>query len=173
LLLTFLGYAQEQTKCGLLYYGDKAMTVKAPEGWVLDCEAGLVSHIPMVLYKEGSTWQDAETVMYVNFASLEMPDQETLKALMAYDEEQFKSYKGIEIAQQETLKIGNYNGVIKYFGGGDYPNYEYLAYLDVDTFAIMMVISSRSKEDLKASYSKFTEVLNSIRILKIETDRKK
>ena len=172
-LFGFLGHAQEQQECKFLYYGDKAVLLTPPEGWVLDCEAGLGSHIPAVLYKEGGSWVNSETVMYINFESLEIQDQESLEELMSYDEEQFRSaYRGIKIEEKEDVEIGKYNGVLKYFGGGDYPNYEYLTYLDVETFAIMMVISSKSKDSLKKYYPEYLKALNSIRIIKLERSYK-
>lgn len=168
-----LSYAQEQIECGLLYYGEKTIKLNAPEGWVLDCEAGLVSHIRLVMYPEGTTWQNAETAMHIDFESLEM-GQDGFEELISDFDSQFKAkYKGIKIKKRKTIKIRNYDGIVKYLGGGDYPNYEYLAYIDVDTFVITMTVSSRSKKNLKASYSDFMKVLNSIQILELKSNHKK
>ncbi len=170
LMLNFLSSAQELKDCGIVFFESKSILSKAPEGWVLDCEAGLPSHIPIVFYEKGTTYLDAETVMYINYESLGEVDQENLEDLISYDEEQFKkNYEGIEVKTIDDFKLEKYNGVVRYFGKGDYQSHEYIAYLDLKKFALLVVISSRSENALKENSNAFLELLHSIRVLKVKT----
>jgi hypothetical protein len=168
-LINHLSFAQEKTSCAILYYGNKAISLKAPDGWVLDCESGLENGINAVLYKYEKTWQNAKTVMYVNFASFDIENQRNLNDLISYDSSTFKeNYEGIKIDTKEKIELGQFKGIIKYFGGGTYKSFEYLAYLDLKEFAIMTVISSKSKSDLDANYLDFIKLLESITLIPLE-----
>ena len=60
----------EETFRGGIVHGPKAgFNISAPEGWVLDNEAGKAQDLPCVLYPKASSWSDAKTVMYANMAS--------------------------------------------------------------------------------------------------------
>lgn len=89
-LINSFSFAQEKTSCAILYYGNKAITPKAPNGRVLDYESGLKDGINAVLYKSGNTWQNAKTVMYLNFASFDIENQRNLNDLISYDSSTFK-----------------------------------------------------------------------------------
>lgn len=168
-LVNYLSFSQEKTNCAILYYGDKAITLKAPNGWVLDCESGSENGINAVFYKSGKTWENAKTVMYINFAPLDIEKQRNMKDLISYDMAQFKeNYEGIKINTKEKIELEKFNGIIKYFGGGTYEGFEYLAYLDLKKFAIMTVISSRSKSDLDTNYADFMSLLKSMQVINIE-----
>jgi hypothetical protein len=169
LLVNYFIFSQEKLNCSIIKYGNKGIIIKAPKGWILDCESGSESGINAVFYKNGETWQNAKTVMYLKFASLKMENQSNLNDLILYDTKTFKeNYEGIEIKTKEKIELEKFGGIIKYFGGGNYESFEYLAYLDLNEFAIMTTISSRTKSDLNENYPVFKELLKSIKVLKIE-----
>jgi hypothetical protein len=107
--------------------------------------------------------------MYVNFASFDIENQRNLNDLISYDTSSFKeNYEGIVIDTKEKIELNQFHGIIKYFGGGTYQSFEYLAYLDLKEFAIMTVISSKSKSDLDANYLDFIKLLESITLIPLE-----
>ena len=168
-LINQLTFSQEKSNCSIIKYENKGIIIKAPNGWILDCESGSENGISAVFYKNGETWQTAKTVMYINFASLKIENQKKLNDLISYDIQKFKeNYEGIEIKTKQKIQLKNFGGIVKYFGGGNYKNVEYLAYLDLKEFAIMLVISSRSKDDLSNNYSNFKELLKSINVIEIQ-----
>src|SRR5437773_11204370 len=74
LLLTALlsSADDQQASPGGTVYGPKAsFNISAPEGWVVDNEAGKEQGMPCVLYPKGSSWSEAKTVMYANMAGAE------------------------------------------------------------------------------------------------------
>jgi hypothetical protein len=96
-LINYFSFAQEKTSCAILYYGNKAITPKAPNGWILDCESNLKNGINSVLYKFGNTWQNAKTVMYLNFVGFDIEDQIHLDDLISFDTSTFEeNYEGIK-----------------------------------------------------------------------------
>ena len=71
----------EDTYTGGIVYGPKAaFKINAPEGWVLDNQAGVEQGLPCVLYPKGSTWADAETIIYAKIAGTQYTDAETFVA---------------------------------------------------------------------------------------------
>src|SRR5690348_7656776 len=56
-------------------YGPKAgFSVSAPEGWIVDSEAGKEQNLACVLYPKGESWADAKTAIYANMAGSEWED---------------------------------------------------------------------------------------------------
>ena len=54
--------AQETFRGGIVYGPKAAFNISAPEGWVLDNQAGVEQGQPCVLYPKGESWADARTV---------------------------------------------------------------------------------------------------------------
>src|SRR5438874_11470980 len=73
LLAALLSSADDQQASpGGSVYGPKAgFNISAPEGWVVDNEAGKEQGMPCVLYPKGSSRSDGKTVMYANMAGAE------------------------------------------------------------------------------------------------------
>src|SRR5262245_21233233 len=76
-----------------IVHGPKAgFDIAAPEGWVLDTEAGKGQDLPCVLYPKGSSWSDAKTAMYAKVAS---PQWEGVNAFVAWAIEGMTAKHGI------------------------------------------------------------------------------
>lgn len=75
LLVFSSGALAQDTFPGGIVYGPKAaFNIKAPPGWVLDNRAGAEQGLPCVLYPKGSTWSDANTIMYAKIAGTDYED---------------------------------------------------------------------------------------------------
>src|ERR1700747_1489528 len=70
--------AQEKDKPETVYGPKTAFNISAPEGWVVDNEAGKEQGMPCVLYPKGSSWSDAKTVMYANTAGPSLGGEKVL-----------------------------------------------------------------------------------------------
>src|SRR5260370_9263319 len=75
--------AQENYRGGIVYGPKAAFNIAAPEGWVLDNQAGVEQGLPCVLYPKGSSWADAKTIMYAKSARTRLKDG-TPSALLAF-----------------------------------------------------------------------------------------
>ena len=67
-------FAQETYPGGIVYGPKAAFKVDAPPGWVLDNTVGVEQGLPCVLYPKGSTWADANTIMYAKIAGTDYED---------------------------------------------------------------------------------------------------
>jgi len=81
LLLCSSVLAQENYRGGIVYGPKAAFNISAPQGWVLDNEAGAGQGLPCVLYPKGSTWADAKTIMYAKIASTQYEDVDKFVAI--------------------------------------------------------------------------------------------
>src|SRR5437870_12754531 len=74
---------QEKIPAGVVHGPKAGFKISAPEGWVVDNEAGVNQDLPCVLYPKGSSWADAKTVMYAKVAS---PQWEGVNAFVRSEE---------------------------------------------------------------------------------------
>ena len=73
----FVDIPRKETFSSGIVYGPKAaFKISAPKGWVVDNEAGVQEGFPCVLYPAGSTWADADAVMYAKIASTNTTDRD-------------------------------------------------------------------------------------------------
>lgn len=155
--------AQINNKSGIIYGKNHAFSLTAPQGWVLDNRAGVSQGIHAVFYREGTSWAEAETVMYANTASLEIPAHTTLDELITFDIENFTShYADLKIEDAPSILIEEDNYArIKYLSGDSYGNYEAIAYIDAGKTGVMLIVSSRTNEGFNASLDAFHDLINS------------
>jgi hypothetical protein len=67
-------FAQATHPGGIVYGPEAAFKIDAPPAWVLDNSAGVEQGLPCVLYPKGSTWADANAIMYAKIASTDYED---------------------------------------------------------------------------------------------------
>jgi len=79
-LLSAGSFAQENYRGGIVYGPKAAFNISAPEGWVLDNQAGAEQGLPCVLYPKGSSWQEAKTIIYAKIASTQFEDVDAFVA---------------------------------------------------------------------------------------------
>src|SRR5712691_5750059 len=73
--------AQETNRGGIVYGPKAAFNIAAPEGWVLDNQAGVEQGLPCVLYPRGESWAIARTVMYAKIAGTQFEDVNAFVAM--------------------------------------------------------------------------------------------
>src|ERR1700732_1177728 len=79
--LSGIAVAQDTYPGGIVYGPKAAFNIAAPEGWVLDNQAGAEQGLPCVLYPKGSSWADAKTIMYAKIASTQFEDVNAFVAM--------------------------------------------------------------------------------------------
>ena len=163
LMISLQIFSQEDMNTGIIYGKTHAYSLTAPDGWILDNKSGVKQGLYAVFYKKGSSWQNAETVMYTNTGSLENPAHTSLEQLIKYDMDDFrKQYKDLNISDGENIVIkNNIVAKIKYLSGKSYGNFEAIAYIDAGKNGIMIVMSARTKEGFDSSLSAFETLVKS------------
>jgi hypothetical protein len=159
----FILFGQDEMKSGIIYGNNHAFSLTAPRGWVLDNEAGVSQGLYAVFYKRGESWQNGETVMYTNTASLEDSAYSTLDQLIKYDLDNFKkNYPDIKITDGNDVLIKkNVVAKIKYLSGESYGNYEAMAYIDAGKTGVMIIMTSRTQSGFENSLKAFEELVKS------------
>src|SRR5215468_4428151 len=154
-ICTLLG---EETSPDAIVYGPKAsFNITAPDGWVLDTEAGKGQGFSCVLYPKGSSWADGKTVMYANVAS---PQWEGVNAFVTMAIKEMKAKHGIpkeKIASGKT-KDGHDYFINEYPATKTYSQWERVGYVQLPQGVGYIVLSSRDR----ASYQKDSGVLEKV-----------
>ena len=152
---TLLG---EETLPNGSVYGPKAgFKITAPEGWVIDNEAGKGQDLPCVLYPKGSSWSDAKTVMYAKVAS---PQWEGVNAFVANAIKEMKSQHGMpreKIAFGKT-KDGHDYFINEYPATKTYSQWERVGYVQLPLGVGYIVLTSRDQ----ANYQKDSVALEKV-----------
>jgi tetratricopeptide (TPR) repeat protein len=149
LVLPAAVHGQEKSPAGSVYGPKAGFNVTAPEGWVVDSEAGVNQGLPCVLYPKGSSWADAKTVMYANMAS---PLFEGVHAFVETAIKEMKAQHGVpkqKIASGKT-KDGHDYFINEYPATKSYSQWERVGYVQLPEGVAYVVLTSRDK----ASYQK-------------------
>lgn len=156
-------FGQDGMNTGIIYGGNHAYSLTAPDGWVLDNKSGVKQGLHAVFYKQGESWDKAGTIMYTTTASLEDNAHKTLEKLIKFDLDNFKKeYSDIQIVDAKDIVIkGNEVAIVKYLSGKSYGNFEAMAYINAGKTGIMIVMSSRTKQGFDNSLTAFESLVKS------------
>jgi len=163
LFISCTSFAQiDSAHTGLIYGEDHAFAVKAPSGWVLDNESGVSLGLMAVFYPLGSSWQKAISVMYTNTALKKIKGNETIQKVIDYDVNTFKNEQDAEVKNgSDLITSDNKTAIVKIFYDKKNKNYEAVAYIDEKYVVVMLVLSSRNKEDFENCYEAFEQFVKS------------
>src|SRR6266850_1089741 len=151
------GSAQEAFRGGTVYGPKAGFNISAPEGWVVDNEAGVNQGMPCVLYPKGSSWRDAKTVMYANIAG---PEFEGVNAFVEMAIKEMKAKHGTpkeKIASGKT-KDGHDYFINEYPATKTYSQCERVGYVQLPQGVGYIVLTSRDQ----ASYQKDSGALEKV-----------
>jgi tetratricopeptide (TPR) repeat protein len=154
LLVCVTGFGQEKYRGGIVYGPKAAFNISAPEGWVLDNQAGVQQGLPCVLYPEGESWADARTVMYAKIAGTEFEDVNAFVATAIKGMEKTHGKPKEKIASGKT-KDGHDYFINEYSATKTYSQWERVGYIQLPRAVAFIVLSSRDR----ASYQKYSGAL--------------
>jgi len=153
--------AQETLPGGTVYGPKTAFNISAPEGWVVDNEAGKEQEMPCVLYPKGSSWTDAKTVMYANIAGTEF---EGVNVFVSYAIKEMAAIHGKpkeKIASGKT-KDGHDYFVNEYPATKTYSQWERVGYVQLPRGVAFIVLTSRDKASYQKDSDKLEKVLKTL-----------
>jgi hypothetical protein len=124
------GFAQETHPGGIVYGPKAAFKIDAPPGWVLDNSVGVEQGLPCVLYPKGSTWADANTIMYAKIASTQYED---VGKFVANAIQQMEKAHGKPKEKVDTGKTGDGQPyfINEYPATKSYSQWERVAYIQL------------------------------------------
>ena len=158
--------AQEKFRGGIVYGPKAAFKIDAPEGWVLDNEAGAQQGLPCVLYPKGSTWADAKTVIYGKIAGTQFEDVEKFVAMAIKEMEKTHGRPKEKIDNGKTGD-GQPYFVNEYPASKTYSQWERVAYVQLPKAVAYIVLSSRDEAGYRKDAGALKDVLKSFRYMSV------
>lgn len=165
-------FGQENNRGGIVYGPKAAFNISAPEGWVLDNQAGAEQGLPCVLYPKGSSWSDAKTVMYAKIASTQFEDVNAFVATAIKDMQATRGTPKEKIVSGKTKDGHNYF-INEYPATKTYSQWERVAYVQLPRAVAYIVLTSRDKASYQKDSGQLEKVLKTLVYLepKSETAR--
>ncbi|HEU0273545.1 MAG TPA: hypothetical protein VFQ83_03355 [Candidatus Udaeobacter sp.] len=163
--------AQDTFPGGIVYGPKAAFNIKAPPGWVLDNKAGAEQGLPCVLYPKGSTWADADTIMYAKIAGT---DYEDVGKFVAMAIKQMEKVHGKPKEKVDSGKTGDGQPyfINEYPATKSYSQWERVAYIQLPKAVAYIVFSARDEAGYRKNYRALNDVLKSFTYMKVEGDHK-
>jgi hypothetical protein len=137
--------AQENYRGGIVYGPKAAFNIAAPEGWVLDNQAGVEQGLPCVLYPKGSSWADAKTIMYAKIASTQFEDVNAFVATAIKEMAKTHGKPKEKIASGKTHDAHDYF-INEYPATKNYSQWERVAYVQLPLRRFHRSLIARSRE---------------------------
>ena len=150
-------FGEETSPAGIVHGPKAGFDIAAPEGWVLDTEAGKGQDLPCVLYPKDSSWSDAKTAIYAKVAS---PHWEGVNAFVANAIKEMKAQHGTpkeKIASGKT-RDGREYFINEYPATKNYSQWERVGYVQLPQGVAYIVLTSRDQ----ASYQKDAGALEKV-----------
>lgn len=162
----------EDTHAGGIVYGPKAaFNIAAPEGWVLDNQAGVEQGLPCVLYPKGSSWADAKTIIYAKIASTQYESVNAFVADAIKNMEQARGKPKEKIATGKT-RDGHDYFINEYPATKSYSQWEQAAYVQLPHAVAYLILSSRDEASYRKDSSALQEVLKTFIYLEPKAGKK-
>jgi hypothetical protein len=162
--------AQEKYRGGIVYGPKAAFNINAPDGWVLDNEAGSQQGLPCVLYPKGESWADAKTIMYAKIASTRFED---VNAFVALAIKEMKAKHGTP--KEKVVSGKTHDGhdffINEYPATKNYSQWERVGYVQLPKAVAYIVLSSRDKESYQKDSGALEEVLKTFIYLEPKADQ--
>jgi tetratricopeptide (TPR) repeat protein len=152
---------QEKYPAGIVQGPKAGFNISAPEGWVVDNEAGKEQGMPCVLYPKGSSWMDAKTVMYADIAGTEF---EGVNTFVETAIKEMRAKHGIpkeKIASGKTQDGHDYF-VNEYPATKTYSQWARVGYIQLPQGVAFIVLSSRDKSSYQKDSGALEKVLKTL-----------
>jgi hypothetical protein len=158
-ICTLLG--EEASPKGIVHGPKAGFNITAPEGWVIDTEAGKGQDLPCVLYPKDTSWADAKTGMYAKVAS---PQWEGAEAFVAWAIKGMKAQHGTpkqKIATGKT-KDGHDYFINEYPATKTYSQWERVGYVQLPQGVGYIVLTSRDQASYQKDLGALEKVLKTL-----------
>src|SRR6266513_2910009 len=170
LLICARSSGQEKYRGGIVYGPKAAFNISVPEGWVLDNQSGAEQGLPCVLYLKGSSWSDANKIMYAKIASTQYEDVDKFVATAI---KEMKDRHGLPKQKIESGKTGDGKPyfINEYPATKNYSQWERVAYIQLPHAVAYVVLSSRDESSYRKDSPALREALKSFAYLEPKSDR--
>ena len=153
-------HVQPDTSSLIYSKGGGGFLIDAPEGWIIDREVGKQLGTCCVYYPRGSTWDNAETVMYPNIVT-KGSERKTLKEFMESDLKKFREHNSAMTYEDAKDVPLEHNRVarVRLFYNVNQGSAEAVAYIDEEKVIALVVLSSKTEKALHESMAMLRSTL--------------
>lgn len=160
LCIFIMGQQAESGGGGIVFGSEIGIGVQAPKGWIFDSKSGVSQGLHGVIYPDGSTWANANEVIYVQISK--MSEHQTLEQFIDIDLSKFRENSQnlkVEHADKITISSGQVAEVL-YLTGDKWGNYEAVAYASKGLNVAMYILSCKSKEGFAKRLADFEKMVS-------------
>jgi hypothetical protein len=170
-LVASIGNSTAQPSAGGIVHGPKgAFNISAPKGWKLDPTAGADQGLPCVLYPEGSTWENADPLMYAKIASTKYEDYEAfVKDALDDMKKERPGFESKRIASGKTAGGQSYF-INEYPPTKSYKRLERVAYVQLPKAVAYIVFSADEKSAYEKQKGALEETVKSLRSMNVKVE---
>lgn len=140
-----------------------AFILAEPNGWNLDTSAGKSDSLDAVLYPDGSSWADGTAVMYVRVTYKDSKTKRSMQQVIENDIEEFKQRnKDSTVSTMPSyLTRDKKKAEMRNFYDAEHKNQEAVAYIDEPKLVVILVLTSRNKDEYSKSLPAFKDLVAS------------
>ena len=139
--------------------------VKAPPGWMLDCEAGKAQGPLTVLYREGESWREGRAVMYVSTLTDRGAVQSSNATRISAEAEAWaRNVADAKIGVGRPLPTSDGGGpdaAVRYFRSPKRQLFEAVAYVPRGRIMPLLTMTARSEQAFKEALPAFRLLVES------------
>jgi hypothetical protein len=156
------GQKRDDTDGVLFLNADIKFILKEPAGWVLDTQTAKSQGVEAVLYGKGSSWKNATAVMYARVIHKD-ETQDTIEKVISKDVADFlKLSKDSTVTDSPSIETRDKKqALVKVFYDAANKNYESVAFIDHDKVAVIIALSSRTKNEYEKALPAFRDLVAS------------
>jgi hypothetical protein len=160
---------------GLVYGPNYSFYLTAPSGWVLDDKSGVSNGFQAVFYPSNFNWKNSPVVMYANWTYKDSVIKD-IKSFVENDLERARENgnKNVTAIKTDTIITNKGQvGEIWSYNGDQWQNSEQICYFEEKNGIVILVLSSRTKNEFDKSIAAFKILLRSYSFLGIKVKTKK
>ena len=153
-------------KAALIFGNNHALTLRAPDAWVLDTRSGKAQGLQAVFYPQGERWANSPAVMYSLVVGRE-GDIKGVGDMIEYDQARFRNSSPTAVVLEGAaipLRAGR-NIPTRQFTGGPKGTLEKVAYIEEGKVIVMIILSCRTPEAFEKSATAFRQLVTSYTFL--------
>jgi len=139
-----------------------SFVLKEPNGWTMDIETARSQGLQVVLYPDGSSWNNAAAVMYARVIDKD-EDQSTIDKVISNDVADFmKLSKESTVSDSPPLETRDKSkSISKVFYDAANKNYETVTFIDGSKVVVILALSSRQKTEYDKALPAFKALVGS------------
>ncbi len=158
--------------CSIVYGSDWAFLMVAPDKWKTACHVEETHGVSVALWQSDSEWGKTTPFMYITLSS---KNDTSIEQFVDYEVSKFKSNSDtINVSESPSITTADSGtALVRRFTDSTNGFVEFVAYVDIGTQYIIIVLHAKSETDLNSVSPAFNSLVQSIRKMNIKFEKVK